>query len=538
MKSAIKSNMLDCTLRDGGYYNNWDFTSKLVNDYLKVMSKVGIKYVEIGFRSFTSTTYKGSNWYTTDDYLESLKIPSSLKIVVMVNASQILNEKNILKATKLLFKPKIKSKVDIVRIACHFHEVQQSLKILKELKKLGYQVAINLMQISEQSDEKVLEISKKLSQTNLDILYFADSLGSMKFNEIDKIIKNIKTYWKGQIGVHMHNNLGQALLNNIYCLNEGIQWIDSTIMGMGRGAGNASTEHFIIEYKKFYKKKLDIISLQNLISKNFNELKKKYEWGTNSFYYLAGKYAIHPTYIQEMISTGFTDSEILAAIDQLKNNQGSKYNADLVRAEFQKDIKMKEGSWSPFKKIKGKEVLLIASGPKSEEYLNSIENFIKRFNPYVIAVNNDVKINKNLIDVYAACNPLKFISDIESFKKLKRPLVAPESILDEDIKKKLSKIKIFNFGVGLEQNTYKFFKNGAVIPRFYTLAYALSIATSGKSKKILLAGFDGYGEHNYRTKLINNLLHLYTTSKGAKKILAITPTSYTLAFRSVYNIGL
>ena len=271
MKSAIKSNMLDCTLRDGGYYNNWDFSSKLVNDYLKVMSKVGIKYVEIGFRSFTSTTYKGSNWYTTDDYLESLKIPSSLKIVVMVNASQILNEKNILKATKLLFKPKIKSKVDIVRIACHFHEVQQSLKILKELKKLGYQVAINLMQISEQSDEKVLEISKKLSQTNLDILYFADSLGSMKINEIDRIIKNIKTFWKGQIGVHMHNNLGQALINNIYCLDEGIQWIDSTIMGMGRGAGNAFTEHFIIEYNKFYKKKLDIISLQNLISKKISD---------------------------------------------------------------------------------------------------------------------------------------------------------------------------------------------------------------------------------------------------------------------------
>ena len=246
--------MLDCTLRDGGYYNNWDFSSKLVNNYLKVMSNVEVKYVEIGFRSFTSSTFRGSNWYTTDDYLESLKIPSFLKIVVMVNASQILNKKNILKAVKLLFKPKSKSRVDMVRIACHFHEVHQSLKILKELKKLGYKVAINLMQISEQSDQKVLEISKKLSQTNLDILYFADSLGSMKFNEIDKILMNIKTFWKGQIGVHMHNNLGQALLNNIYCMEQGIQWIDSTIMGMGRGAGNAATEYFIIEYKKFYKK--------------------------------------------------------------------------------------------------------------------------------------------------------------------------------------------------------------------------------------------------------------------------------------------
>jgi 4-hydroxy 2-oxovalerate aldolase len=537
MNYTIRTNLLDCTLRDGGYYNNWDFPSRLVNNYLKVMSKVGIKYVEIGFRSFTSTTFRGSNWYTTDDYLESLKIPSSIKIVVMVNASQILNQKNILKATKLLFKPKSKSRVHMVRIACHFHEFKQSLKILKELKRLGYQVAINLMQISEQSSQKITEISKKLSQTNLDILYFADSLGSMKLNDVDKIIESIKIFWKGHIGVHMHNNLGQALSNNIYCMEQGIQWIDSTILGMGRGAGNAATEHFIIEYKKFFKKKLDIISLQNLISQEFAELKIKYKWGTNSFYYLAGKYGIHPTYIQEMISTGFGNSEILAAIDQLKNNEGSKYNVDLVRAEFQKDIKLKNGNWSPMKKIKGKEVLLVASGPKSNEYLNSIENFIKRHKPYVIAVNNDVKIDKNLIDVYAACNPLKFMADINSFKKLRRPLVAPKSILDENIKKKFSKIKILNFGVGLEQNKYKFFKNGTIIPRFYTLAYALAIATSGKSKKILLAGFDGYGANDNRTKLINNLLHQYSTSKGAKEILAITPTSYTLTFKSVYNLS-
>ena len=144
---------------------------------------------------------------------------------------------------------------------------------------------------------------------------------------------------------------------------------------------------------------------------------------------------------------------------------------------------MKDGTWCPAKIIKDKEVLLIASGPKSEEYLHSIENYIKKYRPYVIAVNNNVKVNKNFINVYAACNPLKFIADINSFRKLRRPLIAPEGILDKNIRKKLSKIKIFNFGVGLEQNKYKFFKSGAIIPRFYTLAYSLAIATSGKSKK-------------------------------------------------------
>ena len=537
MKISNNSNLLDCTLRDGGYNNNWDFSQKLVNEYLKTMSKVGIKYVELGFRSFLSSTFRGSNWYTTDSYINSLKIPTNLKIVVMVNASQIINQKNLINSINLLFNQKKKSKVDLVRIASHFSEIDKTLIIVKQLKKLGYEVAVNLMQISEQNDEKILNISKKLSLSPVDIVYFADSLGSMKYPQIDKVIRNIKFYWKGPLGVHMHNNLNQGLLNNIHCLNKKIEWIDSTIMGMGRGAGNAATEYFLIEYKKYFKKELNIIPLQSLIKKYFIELKNKYEWGPNSFYYLAGMYGIHPTYIQEMISTGFNDSEILAAINQLKISEGSKYNADLVRAEFQKDIKLKTGNWSPANKIKKRDTLLIASGPKSEEYIGAIEDYIKKNKPYVIALNTNVKLEKKLINIYAACNPLKFIADIDSFRKLKRPLVAPKSILDENIKRKLSKIKIFNFGVGLEQNTYKFFKNGTIIPKFYTLAYALAIATCGKSKQILLAGFDGYGENDNRTKLINNLLHQYTTSKGAKKILAITPTSYTLTFKSLYNIS-
>ena len=154
----------------------------------------------------------------------------------------------------------------------------------------------------------------------------------------------------------------------------------------------------------------------------------------------------------------------------------------------------------------------------------------------MIAVNTNVKLNKKLIDVYAACNPLKIIADSEVFKKLSKPLIAPISILDKNIINRLSKIRIYNFGVGLEQNTYKFYKAGTIVPRLYTLAYALSIATSGKAKKILLAGFDGYGLNDNRTKLINNLIQQYISSNGSRKILAITPTSYTITYKSIYNL--
>ncbi len=536
MNKKNEISLIDCTLRDGGYYNNWDFSTKLVNDYLKTMSKIGIEFIELGFRSYSSETFRGSNWYTTDNYIDSLKLPPKIKIAVMVNASQIINQKNLYKAVKKLFQPKKKSKIYLVRVACHFFEFEKTLQIIKYIKSLGYKVAINLMQVSEQSDEKLLYVSKKLNHSKVDIVYFADSLGSMNSNKIENVLKNLKKNWKGPIGVHMHNNLGEALSNNMFSLKSGVQWIDSTIMGMGRGAGNAQTEYFLIEYNKYFKKKINILPLLELIKKYFIELKSKYNWGPNTFYYLAGIYGIHPTYIQEMISTQFSNAEILAAIDQLKNNGGSKYNVDLVRSEFQKNIQLKIGDWKPASSIKNRDTLLIASGPKGEEYANAIENYIKKYKPYVIAVNTNIKINKKYINIYAACNPLKIIADADAYKKLSRPLAVPLSLLDKKLLNKFKKQKILNFGAGLRQNTYKFFSAGAIVPRLYTLVYALSIATSGKSKKILLAGFDGYGPNDNRNKIINNLFHQYSSSKGSKQIIAVTPTSYTLTYKSIYNL--
>ena len=75
-----KTNLVECTLRDGGYYNNWDFDRKLVQDYLNSLHTLGISYVEMGFRSFQSKDFKGPNWYTTDNYIKSFKIPKIKKI--------------------------------------------------------------------------------------------------------------------------------------------------------------------------------------------------------------------------------------------------------------------------------------------------------------------------------------------------------------------------------------------------------------------------------------------------------------------------
>ncbi len=115
--------VLDCTLRDGGYYNSWDFGIDLINDYLKAMSAISVDYVELGFRSLDTAGFKGGCAYTTDSFIKKLDIPSELKLGVMINASEILNHRKRQASTlSQLFKPSSKSPLTLVSIACHMHE--------------------------------------------------------------------------------------------------------------------------------------------------------------------------------------------------------------------------------------------------------------------------------------------------------------------------------------------------------------------------------------------------------------------------------
>jgi len=537
MKKLNKVKVLDCTLRDGGYYNNWDFSSQIAQDYLNAMSKSGIKFVELGFRSLSKKGFKGPNWYTTESYIDSLSVPKNISLGVMVNVFEITSHHlGLKKTTDLLFKNSKFSKIKFVRLASHFDEFVQATKICKILKNKGYIVGINLMQISERSEKDILSAAKKAQEAKPDILYFADSLGSMNEQKIKKVINSLKKFWKGELGIHAHNNLGKALANSLFALEHGVSWVDSTVTGMGRGPGNVQTEFLLLEMEKYSKTKFDVLPVIKIIEKYFEPLKKIYNWGTNPFYYLAGKYGIHPTYIQEMISQKLNEIKILETINQLKEKNGNKYDINLVRSEFQKPIKLTRGVWSPKKKFKNKEVMFISSGPNLFEYKEAIKKYILKNKPIVVALKPSVKIDSKLIDYYIACNPLRLMSEASSYKTIKSPLIIPKSLMTEKLKQKLKNIKILDFGIGLKDNKFEFYNNCAMVPKLYTVAYALSLAASGKASKILLAGFDGYGKNDKRTKIVDELFLNYSSHKKSKPIICITPTSYSFTNTSIYAL--
>ena len=157
----MKFKVLDCTLRDGGYYNNWDFSLKLAQDYLNSVSKSGVNYIELGFRSLKKENYKGPNWYTTDNYIENLSVPKNIILGVMVNVFEITSSPlGIQRTLNLLFKKNVNSKIKFVRLASHFGEIGKAFKISKMLQKRGYFVAVNLMQISEQNENEIINVAK------------------------------------------------------------------------------------------------------------------------------------------------------------------------------------------------------------------------------------------------------------------------------------------------------------------------------------------------------------------------------------------
>ncbi len=220
--NSTKAIILDCTLRDGGYYNDWDFPAQVTEQYILAISEAGVDIVEIGFRSLNNDGFKGVNAFASDDYISSLKIPAGLKVSVMINASEILQSKTFEASLEKLFPLFARdSSVDIVRVACHAEEFIKALPISQWLKNRGYFVGFNLMQITGCSQENVEAISLEASSFPIDVIYFADSLGSMTISNTENIIKWFRKHWKGSVGIHAHDNMGMALLNTLCAMQNG-----------------------------------------------------------------------------------------------------------------------------------------------------------------------------------------------------------------------------------------------------------------------------------------------------------------------------
>lgn len=530
---------LDCTLRDGGYYNNWDFSHELIHEYLDAMQAAGVDVVELGLRSLNNTGFKGACAFTTDDFIRSVSIPADLTVGVMVNGSELVGDVPQQEALERLFpNTAADSPVDLVRIACHVHEFAQALPAANWLKERGYKVGFNLMQVADRTEDEIKALARQATAYPLDALYFADSMGSMNPDQTAQIIQWLRSEWSGALGIHTHDNLGLALSNTLRALDEGVTWVDSTVTGMGRGPGNARTEELAIELAEQRGQQVNLVPLMALLREHFVPMQAHYSWGTNPYYYLAGKYGIHPTYIQEMLSDSrYSEEDVLAVIEHLRAEGGKKFSLntlDAARHFYRGEAK---GSWSPKEVFAGRDVLLLGTGPGVAQHRQALERYIRKAKPLVLALNTQCAIDSELIDLRVACHPVRLLADCEAHVKLPQPLITPFSMLPDDVQASLADKEVLDFGLKVEAGDFEFNDTCCTAPTSLVMAYAFAAITSGKANRILMAGFDGYAGEDPRNQEMNAVVVAYKQSNKAIPLLSITATRYDVQLKSIYGAG-
>lgn len=282
--------VFDCTIRDGGLVNNYQFSDAFVKAHYETCVAAGVDYMEIGKN--VSPTIMSVDEYGPWNFCKEEDIRrivgennTNLKIAVMSDIGRSLKEELI---------PKSESVVDMIRIATYIHQLPAAIELIEDAHKKGYETTVNVMAVSKSFDDELTEVLEALSKTNVDVIYIADSFGSFYPEQIknltEKYLKVAESCGK-KIGIHAHNNMQLAYANTIEAMMYGTSYLDVTISGLGRGAGNCPME-LLIGFLKNPKYKL--MPVLRFLEKYIVPLEKELDWGYSIPYMLTGQLNEHP----------------------------------------------------------------------------------------------------------------------------------------------------------------------------------------------------------------------------------------------------
>jgi 4-hydroxy 2-oxovalerate aldolase len=236
MAAAHKVINIDVTLRDGGYRNGFKFDEQYAKAHVRSMEQCGVEYAEIGYRngSFKPINGIGLTGMTPDSYITEIRSAvTSNCICVMAHPKNILGEE-IVRMHKL--------GVDMLRFCWDANRVELTGDYVRLAKSLGMTVCVNLTRVSHQPTKLLLANAERVRDFGADVLYLADSNGSLTPTRVWEMVNLVRGYADMPIGFHAHDNLGLAMANSIAAIKAGATYIDGSLRGMGKGAGNLKLE--------------------------------------------------------------------------------------------------------------------------------------------------------------------------------------------------------------------------------------------------------------------------------------------------------
>ena len=287
-KRPLNHKILDCTIRDGGLVNNWDFSVDFVQHLYKCLNEAGVDYMEIGYKNspkLLKDSEPAGPWrFLNDDLLHNvIQDKKSTKLSALVDVGRV-DENDIL--------PRDKSLLDLIRVACYIKEVDKALELIQLFHDRGYETTLNIMALSGVKESQLVVAFELISRSVVDIVYIVDSFGSLMPNDILRLVKKFQKHLPGKrIGAHMHNNLQLAFANTLAAADRGVELLDCSVYGMGRAAGNCPTELLIARLQN---KKISLRPVLDMIEKYMIPLREKEEWGYIIPYMITGMLGEHP----------------------------------------------------------------------------------------------------------------------------------------------------------------------------------------------------------------------------------------------------
>jgi 4-hydroxy 2-oxovalerate aldolase len=288
--------VLDCTIRDGGLTNKWQFSDETVKKVFLALSECGIDYMEIGYKSsekYFSRAEHGAWKFCTEEDIKRIvgEVDTKMKLSTMADIGRIDSEDIPLKKDSIL---------DMIRVACYTKEIDKGIALAHECLNKGYEVTINLMAVSKVLERDLDEALNDLSKSDVPVVYLVDSYGALYSEQIHYLAKKYFQALPGkELGIHTHNNQQLAFANTIEAIIAGVNRLDATLYGMGRGAGNCPLELLLSFLKN---PKFDIRPLIEVIQEIFVPIKAEIEWGYHLPYLITGVLNEHPRSAMKIMS--------------------------------------------------------------------------------------------------------------------------------------------------------------------------------------------------------------------------------------------
>lgn len=284
--------VVDATIRDGGLCNDFRFSDDFVKDLYKANIKAGVDYMEFGYKA-SKEIFNEENFgkwkFCNDSDIRKIvgDNKSKLKVAVMADVGRTDFEKDII--------PKKDSPIDLIRIATYINAIPSAVEMIEYCSKMGYETTINIMAVSKARTEDIQAALNIFGQTPVSAFYIVDSYGSLYPEEARRLAEmygeTAEKFGKS-VGIHAHNNQQLAFANTIEAMAFGASYLDATVDGMGRGAGNCALE-LLLGFLKNPKYKVNpIIKIIEEYTHKFRESGVK--WGYDIPYMLTGQYNTHP----------------------------------------------------------------------------------------------------------------------------------------------------------------------------------------------------------------------------------------------------